>query len=111
MCKAQGPGSITYLWRRSSTKNSYPLNPVKESRSVTIDEGTLEFVELRLQHWGYYTCLVKCNDKYVDSQTVKVTAVPQTRKERGQCLFGIQGTSIRYMYSYTGILSIQAQLV
>ena len=107
MCEAQGPGSITYLWRRSST-NSYPLNPVKEGRSysVTIDEGTLEFVERRLQHWGYYTCLVKCNDKYVDSQTVKVTAVPPTRKERGQYLFGIQGTSIRYMYSYTGILSI-----
>ena len=60
---------------------------MEESESVTIDEGTLEFVELGLYHTGYFTCRVKCNDKYVDSQTVKVRAVSQIKKEGGQCLF------------------------
>ena len=56
MCEAQDPGIIIYVWQYSFAKNLYSLrDPVKESESVTIDEGTLEFVELSLYHTGYYT--------------------------------------------------------
>lgn len=45
----QDPGNIIYVWQYSFTKNLYSLkDPLEESESVTVDEGTLEFAELSL---------------------------------------------------------------
>ena len=83
ICKAEGPGIITYHWLNSATKDGRK-DPVKESGSVNIDSGVLEFVRLGQKHWGYYTCQVYSDEKCViNSHTVQVSAVPQTRKLNG----------------------------
>ena len=82
ICEAEGRGDITYLWLKSSTKDGRK-DPVKKSKTVSIDGGTLTFQALGQNDWGYYTCQAENDQNHIDSRTVRVSVGPQTRNERG----------------------------
>ena len=97
MCKAEGLGNITYLWLKSSTKDGRK-DPVKKSKTVSIDGGTLTFQALGQNDWGYYTCQAENDQNHIDSRTVQVSVGPQTRNGRGAYMasFPIQMRQSRY---------------
>ena len=82
MCEAKGLGNITYLWLKSSTKDGRK-DPVKKSKTVSIDDGILTFEALGQNDWGYYTCQAENDQNHIDSRTVQVSVGPQTRNGRG----------------------------
>ena len=82
ICEAEGLGNITYLWLKSSTKDGRK-DPVKKSKTVSIDDGTLTFQALGQNDWGYYTCQAENDQNHIDSRTVRVSVGPRTGNERG----------------------------